>query len=95
MMRRELKTTEAERERKRRYYQANKAMLKAKSAQYKRDNPDKVRQYTATYRERYRLELRMRAAIYFWRNRDAVLRRMREAYAAKPMTYRRAGGCAA
>jgi hypothetical protein len=86
-VRRELKTTEAERERKRQYYQQNKAALKARTAQWKRDNPDKVRMHTAAYRKRYEIELRVRAAIYYSRNSRDALRRQRERYAvAKTLT---------
>ena len=93
MRRRELLTSEGERERKRRYYLANKEVLKAKSAQYKRDNPDRVRQHTADYRARYLVELRMRAAIYYAYQSPVILQRQRARYAAATsLTYRRVPG---
>lgn len=89
-MRRVVKTSEAERERKRLYYLANREAMLAKSKLYKQNNPEKVRQHTATYRERYRLELRMRAGIYYWRQGASIRLRQRQRYAADVMlTYRR------
>jgi hypothetical protein len=88
----EYKTSAAERERKRRYYLENAARIKAQAKQWKLDNPAKAQQHNATYRDRWQIELNIKASGYYLREGDAILCRQRARYAAgKAMTYRRAG----